>query len=64
MHKISEDLFQSAIDLNETIVFEYHIKEDVISFSENVKNHIPLPLRVPCFLEKLDARGKIHQDDV
>ena len=64
MHKISEDLFQSAIDLNETIVFEYHIKEDVISFSENIKNHIPVPLRIPSFLEKLDARGKIHQDDI
>lgn len=64
MHKISEDLFQSAIDLNETIVFEYHINEDVISFSENVKNHIPLPLRVPGFLEKLDTRGKICKDDI
>ncbi len=64
MHKISEDLFQSAIDLNETIVFEYHIQEDVISFSENVKNHIPIPLRVPGFLEKMDVRGKLCQDDI
>ncbi|HKM22350.1 MAG TPA: EAL domain-containing protein [Lachnospiraceae bacterium] len=64
MHKISEDLFQNALDLNETIVYEYHIKEDVISFSENVKNHIPLPLRVPSFVEKMNARGKIHQDDM
>lgn len=64
MHKISEDLFQNAIDLNETIVFEYHIKEDVISFSENVKNHIPLPMRVPGFLEKMNVRGKIFEDDI
>ncbi len=64
MHKISEDLFQNALDMNETIVYEYHIKEDVISFSENVKNHIPLPMRVPSFVEKMNARGKIHQDDM
>jgi len=64
MHKISEDLFQNAIDLNETIVFEYHIKEDVISFSENISKYIPLPLRIPGFLEKMNIRGKIHQDDI
>lgn len=64
MHKISEDLFQSALDLNETIVYEYHINEDVISFSENVKNHIPLPMRVPSFLKKMNTRGKLHQDDI
>lgn len=64
MHKISEELFQNALDLNETIVFEYHIKEDVISFSENISKHIPLPLRIPSFLEKMNVRGKIHQDDI
>ncbi len=64
MHRISEDLFQNAIDLNETIVFEYHIQGDVISFSENIKKHIPLPLHVPGFLTKMDARGKIYQDDI
>lgn len=64
MHKFSEDLFQNAIDLNETIVFEYGMREDVISFSDNMKKYIPMPLHVSAFVEKLDVHGKIHQDDI
>ncbi|HOO27488.1 MAG TPA: diguanylate cyclase, partial [Lachnospiraceae bacterium] len=64
MHKFSEDLFQNAIDLNETIVFEYDIREDVISFSDNMKKYIPMPFYVSTFVEKIDVHGKIHQDDI
>jgi len=64
MHKISENLFQNAIDLNETIVFEYNVSEDVISFSENIKKYIPIPLRVSAFTAKMDTLGKIHEADI
>ena len=64
MHKFSEDLFQNAIDLNETIVFEYGMRDDVIGFSDNMKKYIPMPLHVSAFVEKLDMHGKIHQDDI
>ncbi len=64
MHKFSENLFQNAIDLNETIVFEYHLHEDIITFSENIKKYIPMPLRVSAFVNKMDYLGKIYSDDV
>lgn len=64
MHQFSENLFQNAIDLNETIVFEYSVKEDVISFSENIKKYIPMPLRVFSFVSKMDYLGKIYESDV
>lgn len=64
MHKFSENLFQNAIDINDTIVFEYDVKEDVISFSENIKKYIPMPLRVVSFVSKMDYLGKIFESDV
>ncbi len=64
MHKFSEEIFQNAMDLNETIVFEYNMREDVISFSENMEKYIPMPLHVSSFVEKIDAHGKLHQDDL
>ena len=35
MEKIKSQTIQNAIDLSKTIVFEYDVKEDGISFSEN-----------------------------
>lgn len=64
MHNFSEKLFQNAMDLNDTIVFEYNAKEDVISFSDNIKKYIPMPLRVTPFVEKMDYLGKVYQSDI
>ena len=64
MHKFSENLFQNAMDLNETIVFEYDATEDIISFSDNIKKYIPMPLRVSSFVEKMDYLGKIYERDI
>ena len=64
MHKFSKDLFQNAIDLNDTIVFEYDLDRDVIRFSENVDKYIPMPHNISPFVENLSVRGKIHSDDI
>ena len=64
MHKFSENLFQNAIDLNETIVFEYNAVDDVISFSENIKKYIPIPVRISAFVEKIGYLGKIFDNDI
>lgn len=64
MHKFSEDLFWNAIDLNETIIFEYDVREDVIGFSENIKKYIPMPFHISAFAERIDIHGKIYQNDI
>ncbi len=64
MHKLSEDLFQSAVDLNETIVFEYDIEKDVMRFSDNLTKYIPTSQNISAFVENLNTRGKVHSDDV
>ncbi len=64
MHQFSENLFQNAIDLNDTIVFEYNAVDDVITFSENVKKYIPVPVRIPAFVEKMSYLGKIFDSDI
>ena len=64
MHKLSEDLFQNAVDLNETIVFEYDVVKDVIRFSDNLTKYIPISQNIPAFVENLDTRGKVHSDDI
>ena len=48
----------------ETIVFEYDIQGDVISFSRNVSNFIPCQIRISNFSETLELAGKIMPDDV
>lgn len=63
MRRISEDLFQNAIDLNDTIIFEYDITQDVISFSDNVDKYIPLSKNMSAFVARLASHAKIHQDD-
>ena len=64
MHQFSENLFQNAIDLNDTIVFEYNAGDDVITFSENVKKYILVPVRIPAFVEKMSYLGKIFDSDI
>lgn len=64
MHQFSEKLFQNAIDLNDTIVFEYNIKEDVITFSDNIKKYIPMPLCVTSFVNKMSYLGKVFESDI
>ena len=64
MHQFSENLFQNAIDLNDTIVFEYNAKDDVITFSENIKKYIPMPLRVSAFVSNMAHLGKVFDGDI
>ena len=64
MHQFSENLFQNAIDLNETIVFEYNAIDDVITFSENIKKYIPIPIRISAFVEKMGYLGKVYDGDI
>ncbi|MCR5267405.1 MAG: GGDEF and EAL domain-containing protein [Lachnospiraceae bacterium] len=64
MHKLSEDLFQNAVDLNETIVFEYDIKQDAVRFSDNLSKYIPISQNISAFVENMITRGKVHSDDV
>lgn len=64
MLSISNDAVQSAIELNETVVFEYDANNDVINFSENIFNYIPIAARLIDFVKQLDKIGKIHEDDI
>ena len=64
MHQFSENLFQNAIDLNDTIVFEYNAVDDVITFSDNIKKYIPMPVRLSAFVEKMGYLGKIFDGDL
>ena len=64
MHQFSENLFQNAIDLNDTIVFEYNAVDDVITFSENIKKYIPIPIRLSAFVEKIGYLGKVYDGDI
>lgn len=63
MHKFNEDLFQNALDLNETIVFEYDIEHDVMNFADNALKYMPVASVIPNYLEDLEIRGKIYPDD-
>ncbi|MBR6159396.1 MAG: EAL domain-containing protein [Lachnospiraceae bacterium] len=64
MHQFSENLFQNAIDLNDTIVFEYNAVDDVITFSDNIKKYIPIPIRISAFVEKMGYLGKVYDGDL
>ncbi len=64
MHQFSENLFQNAIDLNETIVFEYNAVDDVITFSDNIKKYIPIPIRLSAFVGKMGYLGKVYENDI
>jgi hypothetical protein len=64
MHKFNEELFQNAVDLNETIVFEYDIDHDVMRFAENIVKYMPCSERIHQYLEEMEFRGKFHSDDI
>lgn len=64
MRKFNEELFQNAMDLNETIVFEYDIQNDIMSFADNIIKYMPCALKIQMYLEELGMRGKIHPDDI
>lgn len=64
MHQLSKDLFNNAVDLNDTIVFEYDILNDTISFSDNLSKYIPIPQNISGYVARLNKHGKIHSDDI
>ncbi len=63
MSLLNEDLFQNAMDMNDIIVFEYDIKADSITFSDNVDRYIPVPNSISSFAGNISIRGKIHDED-
>ncbi len=48
----------------ETIVFEYDIQSDVMSFSRNVTKFIPCQVKISNYSETLEIAGKVCPDDV
>ncbi len=48
----------------ETIVFEYDIQSDVMSFSRNVAKFIPCQVKISNYSESLEIAGKVCPDDV
>ena len=46
VQNFNEELFQNAMDLNETIVYEYDIPNDTMSFADNVTKYMPCSLRL------------------
>lgn len=64
MHKFSENLLQTAIALSDTVEFEYEIESDEISFADNIKDYIPMPAKLPNFVERMDSLGKIYERDI
>lgn len=63
MHKLSEELFQNAMDMSDTIVFQYDLRTDSISFSKNVERYIPIALNVNQFTSNIEIRGKVFPQD-
>lgn len=64
MHKFSEDLFRNAIDLNDTVVFEYNRTKDSIVFSDNIDKYIPTATSLERFISDMHKRGKIFEADI
>ena len=64
MHRFQEDILWSAMDLNDTVVFEYNTETDEISFSENIINHIPMPAQIDHFTTRIGSVAKIHEEDI
>lgn len=63
MKKFTEEVLKDAIDLNVTVVFEYHIDSDTISFSENIKKYIPIAESLTNFVKNIDSVGKLCDED-
>ena len=64
MSKTNDNLVKQAIDLNDIIAFEYDLKRDLITFSDNINKYIPVSNNISSFVENISIRGKIHDDDV
>ena len=64
MQKFSDELLQRAIDINDTVVFEYNIEKDIICFSDNIDKYIPVSQNVSSFTKNIHIRGKVHPDDL
>ena len=64
MHRFQENILWSAMDLNDTVVFEYNTETDEISFSENISNYLPLAPQIDHFVERISSVAKIHEEDV
>lgn len=64
MHQLSKDLFRDAVDLNDTIVFEYDIINDTINFSDNLTKYIPISQNISGYVAGLNKHGRIHFDDI
>ena len=64
MHRFQEDILWSAMDLNDTVIFEYNTNTDEISFSENISNYIPVAAQIDHFVERISSVAKIHEEDV
>lgn len=64
MLNITSDAVKSAIELNDTVIFEYDIDNDIINFSDNISNHIPIASKLSDFVKNIDKLGKIHEDDI
>ena len=63
MHKLSEELFQNAMDMSDTIVFRYDYRSDSISFSQNVEKFIPVALVLNAFTTDIEIIGKVFPED-
>ena len=63
MHKLSEELFKNAMDMSDTIVFQYDYANDTISFSKNIERYIPISLNVNDFTANIEIRGRVCPQD-
>ena len=59
-----EEKKDNSTTIYETIVFEYDVQGDVISFSRNVSDFIPCQNKITNFSESLELAGKVMPDDV
>lgn len=64
MHRFQEEILWSAIELNDTVVFEYNTLTDEISFTDNISNYIPIAPQIEHFVERINSVAKIHEDDI
>ncbi len=64
MHTTSDRMSEGANVLKNAIFFEYDIDKDSINFSDNVSQFIPIPLNVTSFVENIESRGKVFNEDL
>lgn len=64
MFNVTNDAVKNAIELNDTVIIEYNIDDDIIKFSDNIVNHIPIAATLSNFVRDIDKIGKIHENDI